>query len=162
MESLVAHRRDPGGRTARRARYACGPARLPQATTVNLTVGVLRILRGEVSTRGVLPPEACFEPMPFFEMAQYGKEEDRDEPCSAKRWRALLTEATHVRAQARLKPGLVETRDPNPLPSVATLWLPPGEFGWRWQPLYFVRMATLSFPAGLEIWMRHCLYSASS
>lgn len=31
--------------------------------------------------RGVLPPEACFEPMPFFEeMAQYGKEEDRDEP----------------------------------------------------------------------------------
>lgn len=31
--------------------------------------------------RGVLPPEACFGPMPFFEeMAQYGKEEDRDEP----------------------------------------------------------------------------------
>jgi hypothetical protein len=32
-----------------------------------LTVAVLCILRGEVSVRGVLPPEVCSEPQPFFD-----------------------------------------------------------------------------------------------
>ena len=30
-------------------------------------VAALRILRGDVSVRGVLPPVACFEPLPFFD-----------------------------------------------------------------------------------------------
>ena len=32
-----------------------------------LVIAALRILRGEVSLRGVLPPEACFEPLSFFD-----------------------------------------------------------------------------------------------
>jgi saccharopine dehydrogenase-like NADP-dependent oxidoreductase len=70
-----------GWKEGRRASYTCWPGRVPASTSIPLTVGTLRILRGEVSARGVLPPEACFEPMPFFEeMAQYAKEEDRDKP----------------------------------------------------------------------------------
>ena len=34
-----------------------------------IPVAVRRILRGEVSVRGVLPPEARFEPQPFFDEA---------------------------------------------------------------------------------------------
>ena len=33
----------------------------------SLSIAALRILRGEVSLRGVLPPEACFDPLPFFD-----------------------------------------------------------------------------------------------
>jgi hypothetical protein len=46
-----------------RGRYTCWPIKFGHA----LTVAALRILRGEVSVRGVLPPEACFEPQPFFD-----------------------------------------------------------------------------------------------
>lgn len=70
-----------GWKDGKRARYACWPLRLPHSTIISLTVGILRILRGEVSARGVLPPEACFEPMRFFEeAAQYAREEDRNKP----------------------------------------------------------------------------------
>jgi len=68
-----------GWKDGRRARYTCWPIRL--GGTAALTVATLRILRGEVSARGVLPPEACFEPMPFFEeVARYRRDEDRDKP----------------------------------------------------------------------------------
>lgn len=56
-----------GGKRGRAARYACW------ATSWGLThitapgvVAALKILRSEIEERGVLPPEACFEPEPFF------------------------------------------------------------------------------------------------
>jgi hypothetical protein len=52
-----------GWRDGRRGRYTCWPIKWGHP----LTVAILRILRGEVSVRGVLPPEACFEPLPFFD-----------------------------------------------------------------------------------------------
>ncbi len=71
-----------GWKDGRRTRYTCWPIMLGWA----LTVAVLRILRGEVSLRGVLPPEACFEPMPFFEeAAQDRSAEDRDKPLLGER-----------------------------------------------------------------------------
>jgi len=40
----------------------------PDAVTVDpLMVAVNRFLRGDVNTSGVISPEACFEPQPFFE-----------------------------------------------------------------------------------------------
>ncbi len=70
-----------GWKRGRRARYTCWPDGLPSSTSIPLTVATLKILRGEVSVRGVLPPEACFEPMPFFEeTAGYAAEEDREKP----------------------------------------------------------------------------------
>jgi len=70
-----------GLKEGRRARYTCRPDGLPASTSIPLMVATLRILRGEVLARGVLPPEACFEPMPFFEeAAQYAKAEDRGKP----------------------------------------------------------------------------------
>ena len=66
-----------GWKDGRRARYTCWPIRLAGP----LAIATLRILRGEVSARGVLPPEACFEPIPFFEeLARYRRDEDRDKP----------------------------------------------------------------------------------
>lgn len=69
-----------GWKDGRRARYTCWPIRLG-GTALPLAIAALRILRGEVSARGVLPPEACFEPMLFFEeAARYRRDEDRDKP----------------------------------------------------------------------------------
>lgn len=76
-----------GWKEGRRARYTCWCLRVPVSTTIPLAVATLKILRGEVSARGVLPPEACFEPTPFFEeMASYAKAEDRDKPLLGERF----------------------------------------------------------------------------
>lgn len=41
------------------------------STAAPLSLATLKLLTGEMSRRGVLPPEACFEPMPFMkEVAQ--------------------------------------------------------------------------------------------
>jgi len=70
-----------GWKGGSRARLTYWPDGLPSSTVIPLTVAALRILRGEVSERGVLPPEGCFEPMSFFkEAATYAKEEDRAKP----------------------------------------------------------------------------------
>ena len=70
-----------GKKEGRLAHYMCSPQRLPQSTTISLAVAALRILRGEVSARGVLPAEACFKPASFFEeAAQYARDEDREKP----------------------------------------------------------------------------------
>lgn len=70
-----------GWKGGRRPRYTCWPLRLPASTSISLAVGALRILRGEVEARGVLPPEACYEPMPFFEeAARYSDELDQAKP----------------------------------------------------------------------------------
>ena len=69
-----------GLKDGRRARYTCWPVGVGY-TSVPLAVAAFRVLRGEVSVRGVVPPEACFEPMSFFEeVAHYVSEEDRDKP----------------------------------------------------------------------------------
>ncbi len=79
-----------GWKDGRRARYMCWPVRLPTSINIPLVVATLRILRGEVPERGVLPPEACFDPMPFFEdMAKYAGEEDRDKPLLGERFEWL-------------------------------------------------------------------------
>jgi saccharopine dehydrogenase-like NADP-dependent oxidoreductase len=69
-----------GLKGGRRARYTCWPVGVGY-TSVPLAVAAFRVLRGEVSVRGVVPPEACFEPMSFFEeVVRYASEEDRNEP----------------------------------------------------------------------------------
>jgi len=69
-----------GLKDGRRGRYRCWPVRVA-GTSIPLAVGVLRILRGEVSVRGVVPPEACFEPMSFFEeVASCMPTDDQDKP----------------------------------------------------------------------------------
>lgn len=61
-----------GRKNGRRARYACAPGGWPAgamagSTGIPLAIAALRVLRGEIRERGVLPPEACTDPMPFFE-----------------------------------------------------------------------------------------------
>ena len=63
-----------------RGRYTCWPVRVG-STGITLAIAALRILRGEVQVRGVIPPEACFEPMSFLEeVGRNTPMEDRDKP----------------------------------------------------------------------------------
>ncbi len=79
-----------GRKDGRWARYTCWPDGLPSSTTIPLTVAALRILRGEISARGVLSPESCFEPISFFkEAATYGDEADRNKPLLGERFEWL-------------------------------------------------------------------------
>ncbi len=69
-----------GAKGGRRCRYTCWPVRV-DGTGVPLAVSARKILRNEVPSRGVLPPEACFEPEPFFEeVARFMPNEDRHKP----------------------------------------------------------------------------------
>lgn len=62
-----------GLKGGRKIRYSCWPAGPWESTVGPLTVAALRILRGDVPARGVLPPEAVFDPIPFLEAAaRYG------------------------------------------------------------------------------------------
>src|SRR5207244_4788861 len=58
-----------GIRRKRKVRYSCWPAGPWESTIGPLTVAALRILHGRVRARGVLAPEAVFEPIPFLEEA---------------------------------------------------------------------------------------------
>lgn len=79
-----------GWKDGRRARYTCWPLRVPDSTSLALTLATLRILRGEVSARGVVAPEACFDPMSWFEEAGgHAKEEARDKPLLGERFDRL-------------------------------------------------------------------------
>ncbi len=79
-----------GRKDGRTARYTCWPDGLPSSTVIPLTVATLRILRGEISARGVLPPESCFEPTSFFkEAAAYGEAADRNKPLLGERFEWL-------------------------------------------------------------------------
>jgi len=74
-----------GWKDRRQARLTCRPDPLLESTTIPFTVAAVRILRGEVPARGVLPPEASFEPTSFFkEAAQYAERKEQrkhpDEP----------------------------------------------------------------------------------
>ena len=56
-----------GIRNGRRARYSCWPASMRWALTApTLAVAALKILGGEIRTHGVLAPESCLHPLPFF------------------------------------------------------------------------------------------------
>jgi len=58
-----------GTKDRRKIRYSCWPAGPWESTVGPLTVAALRILHGKVRDRGVLPPEAAFEPLRFLEEA---------------------------------------------------------------------------------------------
>ena len=68
-----------GVRQGQRARFACWPTAWWMSTGAVIAVAALNILRGEIGKVGVLPPEACFEPLSFFaEVARYGPEQPPD------------------------------------------------------------------------------------
>ncbi|HKW43271.1 MAG TPA: saccharopine dehydrogenase NADP-binding domain-containing protein [Thermoplasmata archaeon] len=58
-----------GKRRGRTVRYSCWPAGPWESTVGALTEAAFRVLRGEVRSRGVLAPEAAFDPLPFLEAA---------------------------------------------------------------------------------------------
>lgn len=67
-----------GWKGGRRFRYSCWPASAWESTVGPLTTAARRILRGDIRTRGVLPPEAVLDPIPFLqEASQYGREPPR-------------------------------------------------------------------------------------
>lgn len=67
-----------GRKDGRPVRFTCWPEFILDWTDVPLVIVALRILRGEVSRYGVLPPQACFELASFFaEAARYVSEENR-------------------------------------------------------------------------------------
>lgn len=58
-----------GHKDGRKARYMCWPSMFLNWTNIPLNIVALRILRGEVSTYGVVPNEACFELRSFVDEA---------------------------------------------------------------------------------------------
>jgi len=75
-----------GRKNGRQARHMCWPALGWDWTTVSFTVSALRILRGQVARRGVLPPEACFDLASFLkDAAQYVSDEHRGKPLLEER-----------------------------------------------------------------------------
>lgn len=71
--------RATGTRDGRRVRYSCWPSWNWTGASQALTVAALRILRGEISERGILAPEACLDPMDFFKEAARLTSEDSTE-----------------------------------------------------------------------------------
>ena len=64
-----------GTKQGQQVRYKCWPVGGWEGTATALATAALKILRGEVSRRGVLSPESCLEPMSFFrEAAQHAPE----------------------------------------------------------------------------------------
>jgi len=79
-----------GIKNGRRVSYMCWPAFYWDWTIVSFTVSILRILRGQVTKHGVLPPEACFKPASFFkDTEQYVRDEQRGKPLLAERFEWL-------------------------------------------------------------------------
>lgn len=61
-----------GKKGGKRVRYGYGvstapPGGMAGVTGIPLTIAVEMIMNGEISQRGVLAPEACIEPLSFFE-----------------------------------------------------------------------------------------------
>ena len=65
-----------GMKDGRRMRYSCWPSWHWMSASSALTVAAQRILRGDVKQRGILAPEACFDPMDFFREAALLVSED--------------------------------------------------------------------------------------
>lgn len=65
-----------GEKDGRMVRYKCWPSVDWTTTAGPLATAGLKILKKEIRARGVLSPESCLDPMPFFaEVAQYGVEQ---------------------------------------------------------------------------------------
>lgn len=65
-----------GTKDGKQVCYKCWPSVDWTTTSGPLAAAALKILRGEIRTRGVLSPESCLDPMSFFaEAAQYGVQE---------------------------------------------------------------------------------------
>ncbi len=76
-----------GYKKQRNVRYMCWPSMIINWTTVPLIITALRILREEVSQHGVLPSEACFDLVSFFdEASMYIPEEHRGNPLFNERF----------------------------------------------------------------------------
>ncbi|MEE4236756.1 MAG: saccharopine dehydrogenase NADP-binding domain-containing protein [Anderseniella sp.] len=76
-----------GQKEGRKARYLCWPSMILDWTNIPLIIVALRILRGEVSRRGVLPTEACFELSSFLdEVTTYVPEEHLGKPLLNERF----------------------------------------------------------------------------
>ena len=58
-----------GRKEKRKVRYSCWPAGPWESTVGPLTTAALWILQGKVRLRGVIPPEAAFDPIPFLREA---------------------------------------------------------------------------------------------
>ena len=79
-----------GRKNGRQARYLCWPEFILDWTNVPLVIVALRLLRGEVSMHGVLPPQACFTLASFLEEASwYMSEEYRGKPLLNERFEWL-------------------------------------------------------------------------
>lgn len=77
-----------GRRSGRRCRYSCWPGRLSGVDALAVAVG--KLLSGEVGVRGVVPPEACFEPLPFLrEVGACREAEHRSDPLVGERFEWL-------------------------------------------------------------------------
>jgi saccharopine dehydrogenase-like NADP-dependent oxidoreductase len=70
-----------GSKNEQKTRYMCWPEMIVDWTNVPLVIIAMQILRGEVPEHGVMPPEACFNLVSFFEeAAKYVPEEHRGKP----------------------------------------------------------------------------------
>jgi len=70
-----------GSKEGQRVRYSCWPAGPWESTVGPLAAAALGVLRGDIRARGVLPPEAVLEPIPFLrEAARYGPKPPTDGP----------------------------------------------------------------------------------
>jgi saccharopine dehydrogenase-like NADP-dependent oxidoreductase len=79
-----------GRKNGRQVRYLCWPEFILDWTNVPLVIIALRLLRGEVSMHGVLPPQACFTLASFFEEASwYVSGEHRGKPLLNERFEWL-------------------------------------------------------------------------
>jgi len=68
-----------GKKQNKRMCYKCWPNGDWAWTTPPLATAALKILRGEIQAKGILSPESCLDPMPFFaEVAQYATERPSD------------------------------------------------------------------------------------
>jgi len=60
-----------GKKDGKKIRYTCGPRGAPRGdmigvTGVSLAIGVEMLINGEIDKKGVLAPEGCIDPWPFF------------------------------------------------------------------------------------------------
>ncbi len=68
-----------GMKNGSKARYSCWPASAWVSTSTPLAIASLKILSGEIGARGVLGPESCLDPLPFFgEVAAHVLKKNRD------------------------------------------------------------------------------------
>jgi lysine 6-dehydrogenase len=79
-----------GTKDGRPTRYRCWPVGDWDTTSGPLATVALKILGGEIATPGVVAPESCLEPLPFFaEVARWVPELPADAPLLAESFQEL-------------------------------------------------------------------------